>query len=126
VIVEAHDVWVGLRRLPEHAQHLRLALEPRQRLRGDRVWTQHLDDDEVAVGLVPGGGEDPSLATLPDALAQVKAPTTGPLKHLPAQQVAQGEQPRVGEHAVGMVAQRGTRSGARRARGGLRRGRELS
>ena len=95
VVEEPDDVRVGARRLPEHAKDLRLALEPRQRLRRHRVGTQHLDDDEVAFRLVPRGREDPPLATLADALPEMEPCAARPLQHLPREQVAQGEQARV-------------------------------
>ncbi len=92
VIEVAHDVRVRPGRLPEHAQHLGLAIEAGEGLGVHAVGAQNLDDDEEAVGLVPAGREDPALATLADALLHVVARPARPLQDAPGQQVAQRQQ----------------------------------
>ena len=96
VVEEPHDVRVRPPRLTEHPQHVRLALEARERLRRHCVRPQQLHNDEEPLGLVPARRVDPALTALADALAHVILRPARALQHPPGQQVPQGEQARIG------------------------------
>ena len=89
VIVEAHQIGIGVGLGSELPKHLRFALKPAQRVLADAVGAQNLDHDEHAVRLVVVSFVDPTLSPLADEVSQVEAYPVGPLENLPDQLVAQ-------------------------------------